>query len=78
MSTFTDRLKTARNLRGITQIDAAKLAGISVAQYAYYEKGCLPATQNLRRICEALNVSADWLIGVTLANGQEHSTKPAP
>ena len=69
MNTFTDRLKIARKARGITQSEAAHLADMGAAQYESYEKGeRIPTNQNLRRICEALNVSADWLIGVTQAN----------
>lgn len=69
------RLRKARELRGLSQVEAAKLAGIGVGQYNHYETGLmgdtlrttpyLPTLTNARRLACALDVSLDWLVGLS-------------
>ena len=64
-SGFADRLQASRKMKGWTQAEAAKQAGMAPAQWAFYEQGIRDATvKNLIRICEALGVSADDLLGL--------------
>lgn len=63
---YTDRLKWMRDCRNITQREIAKQLGIKPQQYARYEKGvnAMPITY-LANICRVLNISADYIIGLT-------------
>lgn len=62
---YTDRLQWIRDCKNITQKEMAKALGIKQQQYARYEKGIniMPITY-LRPICEYLNISADYIIGL--------------
>lgn len=63
MENFTTRLKEARG--NASQTDVALMIGIKQQAYARYENGdTLPGAEILQRICCALNVSADWLLGL--------------
>ena len=63
---YTERLQWIRNCNNITQKDLATAIGIKQQQYARYEKGIniMPIT-HLIRICEYLNISADYILGFT-------------
>ena len=63
---YTERLKWIRDCRNITQKEIANYLGIKQQQYARYEKGIniMPITY-LDKICKYLNISADYLIGLT-------------
>lgn len=63
---YTERLKWIRDCKNITQKELANALGIKQQQYARYEKGIniMPVTY-LNKICEYLNVSADYIIGLT-------------
>lgn len=63
---YTERLMLAREKRGMTQTNLAKNIGIKQQQYARYEKGVniMPITY-LYKICVILNISADYIIGLT-------------
>jgi transcriptional regulator with XRE-family HTH domain len=67
MSTdFPDRLKATRELRGLTQSDLGKLAGLPSTTISHFESGSRkPSFDNLRRLTRALAVSTDYLIGIT-------------
>lgn len=62
----TEKLKWIRDCRNITQKEIADYLGIKQQQYARYEKGInvMPITY-LAKICIYLNVSADYIIGLT-------------
>ncbi|MCG8416962.1 MAG: helix-turn-helix domain-containing protein [Proteobacteria bacterium] len=56
--------RAARKALKLTQEDAAERIGVSAEFYARIERGhALPSVPTLARICSALGVSADVLIG---------------
>ncbi len=58
-----DRLKKARQLKGLKQKDLAKEFGISRAGYSRIENGLVElTTKNLTKISQILEISADWLL----------------
>lgn len=63
---YTERLQWVRDCKNITQKELAKAIGIKQQQYARYEKGIniMPVT-HLVNICKYLNVSADYILGLT-------------
>lgn len=63
---YTERLLLAREKRGITQKELSEILGIKQQQYARYEKGIniMPIT-HLKQICIALDISADYILGLT-------------
>jgi transcriptional regulator with XRE-family HTH domain len=64
--TFSERLKEARRIRDITQVELGRASGIATCQIAQFEADIRkPSMDNLRKLCEALNVSADYLLGIT-------------
>lgn len=63
---FGKRLKELRKANGYTIEEFAKLVGISRSSLGYYENtDRLPDVEVLSRIADALNVSADYMIGRT-------------
>jgi len=64
--TFANRLLWSRLRRDYTQVDLAKQAEIDQAQISNYEAGRRePNIENLRRIAQALDITADYLLGLT-------------
>lgn len=63
---YTERLQWVRDCRNVTQKEIATHLKIKQQQYARYEKGInvMPITY-LADICKYLNVSADYIIGLT-------------
>ncbi len=63
---YTERLKWVRDCKNITQKEIADFLNIKQQQYARYEKGvnAMPITY-LKDICKYLDVSADYIIGLT-------------
>ena len=63
---YTERLQWVRDCRNVTQKEVAEYLGIKQQQYARYEKGIniMPITF-LPKICEYLDISADYLLGLT-------------
>ncbi len=63
---FNERIKWVRECDNIKQKDIAEYLGIKQQQYARYEKGVnvMPVTY-LKKICEYLNISADYILGLT-------------
>lgn len=60
------RLTLAREVRGMSRSDLAAATGISVVSIGFYERGELdPGTSALVKLCRALDVSADFLLGLT-------------
>ena len=63
---FGKRLKELRKANGYTIEQFAELVGIAKSTLGYYENANrLPDVEVLARIADALNVSADYLIGRT-------------
>ena len=61
---LSSRLKEART--GLTQAQAAEKAGLSQQGWARYELGkVMPGAEAIHQICSSLQVSADWLLGLT-------------
>lgn len=73
MENFGNRLRAIREKRGLSQVKLVKMiAKIGVIQdyksdtVGKYERGeRLPSAYKLRDICVALNVSADYLLGLS-------------
>lgn len=63
---YNERLALAREKKGYTQKQLSEIIGLKQQQYARYEKGTniMPIT-HLSKICIALDVSADYIIGLT-------------
>ena len=65
-SFFPDRVKTARAAADITQKELADKAGITAAMLSAYEGGTKsPNLSTAVKIALALDVSLDWLTGIT-------------
>jgi transcriptional regulator with XRE-family HTH domain len=61
---FKDRLRSARELRGLNQNALAAQAKLPASSIAHFEAGSRkPSFDNLRRIAIALKVSTDYLLG---------------
>jgi len=77
-SILAERIKAGRKAKGMTQDQAARAAEMPAAQWAFYEQGVrTPSTDNLRRICTAIHISADWLLGISSENVRVHTPLPA-
>lgn len=63
---YTERLLLAREKRGMSQKELSEIIGLKQQQYARYEKGIniMPIT-HLKKICIALNISADYILGLS-------------
>ncbi len=63
---YTERIQWIRDCRNVTQKELADYLGIKQQQYARYEKGInvMPITY-LPKICEYLDISADYILGLT-------------
>jgi transcriptional regulator with XRE-family HTH domain len=63
---FPDRLQSARDKRDISQQELARRAGLPASSISHFEGGGRkPSVDNLRRLANALDVSADFLLGRT-------------
>lgn len=63
MDGFAERLVCVREMRRMTQDRVAKATGLHPAAISHFETGHrIPCAANLRRLCIALNVSADYLL----------------
>ena len=62
---FGGRLRAARELRGMVQSDLGDATGIPANRISNYELGySYPQARSLIAICEALDCSADYLLGL--------------
>ena len=71
---YNGKIAYERDRQNITQKTMALKLGIKQQQYARYEKGInvMPVTY-LPKICKLLNVSADYILGLT--NNPKLNTK---
>lgn len=61
---FCQRLKEIRIKRGFSQTELAKIIGQHVTAVNHWEQGTrTPNIPNLKVLCDALNISSDYLIG---------------
>ena len=62
---FPQRLRAAREDADLTQKQLAEYLGIKQQQYSAYETGQneMPV-RYLKKVCEATNLSADWILGL--------------
>lgn len=68
---FHENLKIARERKNISQKELAEIIGVAKSTYSLYESGNRePNVQTIKRIADALNTSADELLGI---NEQPHT-----
>ena len=61
---FMERLRRARELRGLSQSGLAGRAGMPPSSIAHFETGTRkPSFDTLRRLANALEVTTDYLLG---------------
>ncbi len=61
---FKDRLRAARELKGMSQSELAVAAKLPPSSIAHFESGARkPSFDNLRRLAAALVVGTDYLLG---------------
>lgn len=73
MNTFGDRLKEARKAKKLTQKELAKILGTTESNVNNYEKNrAYPKAEAIIKICNELNVSADWLLGIQNKSSTEN------
>jgi transcriptional regulator with XRE-family HTH domain len=62
---FQERLLLARRRASVSQSELAKRTGMYASDISKMERGrMLPTAPRLRRLAEALGVSADYLLGL--------------
>lgn len=61
-----DRLRALREKRGWSQRELARQSGVALAAVSKYERGEVdPSSTALKQMAERLEVSADYLLGLT-------------
>lgn len=74
---FQERLRAARDLREWSQNDLAIRAGLPPSSIAHFESGARkPSFDTLQRLANALEVSADYLLGRVADPGRAESGDP--
>lgn len=75
---FAERLKSARAKKGISQSDLAKAIGVAPGTISTYENpnggNRYPAFEKAVAIAECLEVSLDWLCGISVQESKEKTT----
>ncbi|MDV2115295.1 helix-turn-helix domain-containing protein [Alcaligenes faecalis] len=61
MKHFSERLRHARQYRGLSQADLARLCGLTQSAISNYENGTRRGPREILELSRALNVSAVWL-----------------
>lgn len=61
--TFSERLKSLREERGLTQVQLGNLSGISTRMIQKYESGSRPQVDSAQKLAEALKISVSELLG---------------
>lgn len=75
LTTFAQRMKQAREKKGLKQNELAKAVGVTPTTISAYEKsdtdgnGKKPTLENAQAIAEVLDVSLDWLCGMADTSG---------
>ncbi|MDP9974561.1 transcriptional regulator with XRE-family HTH domain [Variovorax paradoxus] len=61
---FPERLRTAREYRGLNQAELATKAGLQPSAISHFETGARkPSFDNLHLLADALDVTIDYLLG---------------
>ena len=64
--TFGERLQEARKAKNYSQEKLGNAIGVTRTQVTNYEKGIsTPSYDKLKLLCIILDVSSDWLIGIS-------------
>jgi transcriptional regulator with XRE-family HTH domain len=73
---LAERLLAARTLRGLTQTQLAQRLHLTHSSIAHFERdGREPSLRNLRHLAQALDISADYLLGLsTEIDGGNYTT----
>lgn len=67
MDKYGDRLRAARKMKGLTQTELAEQLGITQKSYQRMETGIHDLKMStIYQLCKALNISADWLLGLNI------------
>lgn len=61
MKHFSERLRHARQQRGLSQAELARLCNLSQSAISNYESGTRRDAREILDLAKALNVSAQWL-----------------
>lgn len=62
MKSFSEKVREARNLLNLNQEELGRLIGVSKRAIAAYEsENAKPRAATLKKLCETLNVSIDYL-----------------
>ena len=62
---FGNTLREIRKCKGLSQENMASMLNISRSGYSKYESGeSSPSIDTIKEICEVLNISSDYLIGI--------------
>lgn len=63
-SVFPERLRCAREYRGLTQVELAERALLQPSAISHFETGARkPSFDNLRLLADTLDVTTDYLLG---------------
>jgi transcriptional regulator with XRE-family HTH domain len=63
-ASFPERLRSAREYRGLTQGELADRAGLQPSAISHFETGARkPSFDNLRLLADTLDVTTDYLLG---------------
>jgi len=61
---FPVRLRTARDVRDLSQEELARRAGLQASAVSHFETGARkPSFHNLKKLADALSVTTDYLLG---------------
>lgn len=67
---FPERLRHARDKKGLSQSELAEKAGLQPSAVSHFETGRRsPSFDNLKALSEALQVSTDYLLGREVETG---------
>ena len=67
MDKYGERLKAARKRKGLTQTQLAEQLGITQKSYQRMESGSHDLKMStICSLCRALDISADWLLGLNV------------
>lgn len=74
-SKFPERLKNAREMRKWSRMDLSTYSGVDNSLIGRYEKGLSePTASSLIGLAQALDVSTDYLLGLTNEHGESAPT----
>ncbi|MCA9033120.1 MAG: helix-turn-helix transcriptional regulator [Planctomycetaceae bacterium] len=71
---FGNRLREAREKKGLSQAEMAQKSGLQPSAVSHFESGRrAPSFDNLRKLADALSVTIDFLLG---RESEPHSSGP--